>query len=236
MTFYQQSNAPLVDLWQQYSAYKLWGGKGSAESYRTIESKLKRLDDNSTPQTTINGLLKGTGIYTFLATFSELHSCCKWAKETGLVKVNPLEWLHLQIAPINRDKLNLIKFKPRLIAESITWDELLPKPAGQEIAKKRITKNNFAIDGGYVNAQVQDLWFKFGEPPVLLMTAPHGYWAIRKTVTNLPEVVNPVVRRVLFNQDYLAAKGVPLLHLHATGRCQVTLPLSTLQVLSSSHV
>ena len=109
MILCQQSNSPLVDLWQRYSAYKLWNGKGNSSNYKAIEFRLKRLNDNSTTQATIDGLFDKYSAHAFLETFRGLYSCCKWGKESKLIKVNPLEWLHLQIAPIQRDKLNLIK-------------------------------------------------------------------------------------------------------------------------------
>ncbi len=232
----QQSNSPLFDLWQRYSAYKLWNGKGNSSNYKAIEFRLKRLNDNSTTQATIDGLFDKYSAHAFLETFRGLYSCCKWGKESKLIKVNPLEWLHLQIAPIQRDKLNLIKLKTGVAIESVIWNQLLPKPTGQEIVKLRIGENNWAVDGGYINASVQDLWFKFGEPPVLLMTARNGYWAIRKTVVTESEYLSPTIRRVLFDQNYLEVKGIPLLHLHAKERSQATLPLSALQALSPWHV
>lgn len=236
MILCQQSNSPLVDLWQRYSAYKLWNGKGNGSSYKAIEFRLKRLDDNSTPQATIDGLLDKYSARTFLETFRRLYSCCKWGEENELIKVNPLEWLHSQIAPIWRDELNLIELKAGVGIEFVIWSQLLPKPTGQQIVKFRIAENSWAVDGGYINANVQDLWFKFGEPPVLLMTAPNGYLAIRKTVVTESEYLSPTIRRVLFDQNYLAAKGVSPLHLHVKERSQVTLPLSTLRALASWRV
>ena len=194
------------------------------------------MPDTVNPQTVIDGLLARHSALQFLSKFRDLYACCKWGKTKGLIKVNPFAWLEYQLCPIYRDLRYMENVKSQINnLDCVKWFNLADAPNGQEMQRLRIAAGSEVVDD-YAATNVEPLWFKCGEAPVLLMLQNGGYRAIRKTVLHPTECVKPVIRQVIFDESYVAAlkQQQGKTWEEPSSKRQATMPLSTLTALATA--